>query len=915
MAESGARYSSNLAHGQARVHYGNNYIEHQNITNVASNSERSTAGGQLLDFVEALKFGFMDFRLDSIDPPHADTCTWLFQRPEYIRWRDPTHRETNCNLLWIKGRAGSGKSTIMKCTYEYIKTHHPSDTVISFFFNARGHLLEKSVEGMYRSILAQAIESFPALRSVFPSRAPPDFVKQGWPVPLLRNYWRKAFSSLRESRHSITLLIDALDECSEDEIREALEHFQDFGEQAHARDWHLYICLASRYYPKISVQECEEIFLDEQEEQMCDISKYVKNKLKLRSGALNQEIGAQVCRRSSQIFLWVVLVVRRLNERADRGCTRSRLIDVLNDVPEKLEGLLAYILADPDDTLILTIEWVLLTREELRVETLYTAIRCTTEKVHESDVERESIEQDVMESFILNASRGLVEFVASSPWHSHPRAQFIHEFVREYMINNGLAQMCNRKRETALAGSHAHLAMGCQAYLSLDSEKLSTNYHSKIRKLSFLYYAANEVFHHVECAYMGGGIGADFLDAFPWRMWITRMSGDTDENLVDNPTTFVYLAFRYGCNLLAGALLQRYAEVRFPLGFEKGPALPIAITSCQRDSKIELNAYCGGEFGYLITAACQYGNAEAVLLLLENGANPNPPHSEPLMIAVHSNNAKKARVLLQYGAASGTVLEKRMKYVQRAMIIGSAEMLQLHLELGAAVNIRIDQELPLLSYATRNGRMNQHGLVEVLLRFGAVPTCHPDGFGVRNDSISKAARYSKPETLQLLLNTQSKPPQIMYSRLLFMAVKSLNVGVVPLLLSKGGDVNSRDRFGQTPLYALTPQYDPWTRSLHKEHGSADPRVCIAQMLLEAGANVDDVGGKYDTALIAASAEERIGLVKLLLERGANMQYRSTQHGTALDVARAKNHADVVRLLEDWTSSTPLQADPDEVKPS
>lgn len=563
-AESGARYSSNVAQGQARVHYGNNYIEHQSITKVASNSERPTAGGQLLDFVEGLKFGFMDFRLDSIDPPHADTCTWLFQRPEYSRWRDPTYRETNSNLLWIKGKAGSGKSTIMKCAYEYIKVAHPNETVISFFFNARGHELEKSVEGMYRSILSQALQSFPALRSMFPSHAPPDVAEKGWPVQLLRNLWRKAFSNLGESRHSITLLIDALDECPEEEIREALEHFEEFGQQAHARNWQLYICLASRYYPQITLRKCEEIRLDEQTGQMRDISEYVKNKLKLRNGAFSQELGKLICHRSSQVFLWVVLVVRRLNGKADRGCTRSQLIAVLNDIPEELEGLLACIIEDPDDRLIRTVQLVSLARASLNVAELYSAVRHSTDRFQGSNVEREYTVQYDMESFILNASRGLVEFAASG---SNYRAQFIHEFVREYMLDTGLAQITNRKKETAVACSHADLAKCCQTYLSPNAGKSVADTRFIPRRYFFLSYAMHQVYYHMEGAYVGGCLDVECLDQFPWRTWIIRKNRKkhgSEVELAENSTTFVYLAFQYGCKLLARAILQRYAQARPP---------------------------------------------------------------------------------------------------------------------------------------------------------------------------------------------------------------------------------------------------------------------------------------------------------------------------------------------------------------
>ncbi|KAI3486836.1 hypothetical protein L1887_49541 [Cichorium endivia] len=264
---------------------------------------------------------------------------------------------------------------------------------------------------------------------------------------------------------------------------------------------------------------------------MCDISKYVKNKLKLRSGALNQEIGAQVSWSSLPLLLGT-------------------------HIPE----------------------------------------------------------------------------------HS-----FIHEFVREYMINNGLAQMFNRKRETALAGSHAHLAMGVPGILI-----------------------------------------AGFREAL-------------DQLPFDNQGVFFFILRRERSVPPRGiALLQRYAEVRFPGGIEHGPALPSAITFGQRDSKVDLNAYCGGEYGYLITVACKFGDADDVILLLENGANPNPPLSEPLVVAVLCRDAKNARILLQYGAGLDNVLGEKDEIRSTGPCNWAAlGCYNYFSSLEAAANIRIDQELPL----------------------------------------------------------------------------------------------------------------------------------------------------------------------------------------------------------------------------
>jgi ABC-type ATPase involved in cell division len=68
-------------------------------------------------------------------------------------------------FLWIRGKLGAGKSIMMKFIYAKRKKKDiPMKAItVSFFFNARGKLLEKSVSGMYRSLLLQLLEGFPDL--------------------------------------------------------------------------------------------------------------------------------------------------------------------------------------------------------------------------------------------------------------------------------------------------------------------------------------------------------------------------------------------------------------------------------------------------------------------------------------------------------------------------------------------------------------------------------------------------------------------------------------------------------------------------------------------------------------------------------------------------------------------------------
>src|SRR4051812_20276076 len=95
--------------------------------------------------------------------------------------------------------------------------------VISFFFNARGTDLEKSTIGMYRSLLLQLLQSFPELQEVLFSCLETLGMNIGtnvehlqFTIDSLKYMFREAIHIL--DRHSLVCFIDALDECSEEEV-------------------------------------------------------------------------------------------------------------------------------------------------------------------------------------------------------------------------------------------------------------------------------------------------------------------------------------------------------------------------------------------------------------------------------------------------------------------------------------------------------------------------------------------------------------------------------------------------------------------------------------------------------------------------------------------------------------------------
>lgn len=127
-------------------------------------------------------------------------------------------------MLWIKGKAGAGKSVIMKKILNTIqKRELPGFIVAAFFFNARGAELERNTMGMYRSLLYQILEN---MRQQFLSYYLRKKQTQSfWDLSdvellkLITGYFSQSID------RPIYFFIDALDECKEDEVRAVVKSF------------------------------------------------------------------------------------------------------------------------------------------------------------------------------------------------------------------------------------------------------------------------------------------------------------------------------------------------------------------------------------------------------------------------------------------------------------------------------------------------------------------------------------------------------------------------------------------------------------------------------------------------------------------------------------------------------------------
>lgn len=428
--------------------------------------------------LQSLAFPSMDERQAEIPSPMAGTCSWVHASSVYRSWdgrcKPPDGKSAHW-LLWIKGKPGAGKSTIMKEILEH-RAASPGTLRLSFFFNARGSNLEKSQIGLYRSLNYQILgqsnpsdDHFLWFQSEYKERTFKHGSEWTWSLSELCHRLHEAL--LKGNWEAIEVFIDALDECSDPNLRELVHQFYETAETVENKGSNMRICWSSRHDPHISVKKCLEMVVEQ--ENKSDIQAYVSKRLILPQTQRDLGLEAEIVRRSSGVFLWAVLVIRNFQKAIDQGL---QLSTILEDLPTELEDLFDDIftrtktIAERNLMLHLT-QWVLYAGQRLTCHEMFIALHfaggipnglCPKNAVDLNTVSRNFNEQQFAR-YVTHVSGGLFEV----SFHDH-RVHLIHESVRQYFKGYKAPRtfQLQSSRELGMVAERA-IVRACRAYLQI----------------------------------------------------------------------------------------------------------------------------------------------------------------------------------------------------------------------------------------------------------------------------------------------------------------------------------------------------------------------------------------------------------------------------------------------------------------
>jgi ankyrin repeat protein len=903
----------------------------EQIEKSSRNASLSTDEEQKRMLLDSLRFDQIDARQMTIKNAHSKTCKWLLKKSEYLDWLNTNKVNEHHGFLWIRGKPGTGKSTLMKFALAHARKTMVRKVVISFFFNARGEDIEKSTIGTYRSLLLQLLERFPALQSVFNtlglsmSSISPNYQ---WSIQSLQLMLERALTLLRDC--SVVCFIDALDECDEQQIRDMINFFEHIGDLSVSAGIGFQIYFSSRHYPHITIQKGLGLVLEGQEGHSQDITNYLESELKIGQSKIAQQIRSNLQEKASGVFMWVVLVVGILNKEHDRGRIHT-LQRRLQEIPSDLHALFRDILTRDShnkDSLVLCIQWVLFAKQPLSPEQLYFAILSGVEPEAVSKWNPHEITQDVIKRFILDSSKGLTEVTASKL----QKVQFIHESVRDFLLKeHGLGNIWPDFQSNLYGQSHEQLKQCCLTQINMDVfspleipenlRQAPSQQAAGLRKdatdgFPFLEYAVHNVLYHADAAEGCGVTQAHFLGDFPLPRWsklhnlfekmqvrrhkptVSLLYILAELNLANllNICPSIHLSLeveneRYGCPLFAavaaGSIEAAKACIR---GMEADQATDNpSYRLNEQNTDYELwRHFSKRDFKYskqrgVFSCAVELGHEGVLGYLINSGKfEVNLSDSKgrtPLWWASKTGCEAVVKLLLSIDTINLNSKDKEGKTaLDVAVQNGNKAIAELLADKGADANTQHGENGNTLLEASWKG---YEAVVRLLLDKGADVNAQGGQYG----NALQAATFGGHEAVVRLLldkgadvNAQGR----YYINALYTASERGYEVVVKLLLDKGADVNAQGgEYGNALQAASLNGYE-----------------AVIRLLLDKGANINAQGGFYGNALHTASYRGHEAVVRLLLNRGADVNAQGGQYGNALQATSWKGYEAVVRLLLD-----------------
>ena len=429
-------------------------------------SVTETREGEILRWLD---FRQRTWRFEEVEEAHQTTFDWIFRKPHTnTLWHDFGAHLSKAEVskpYFINGKAGSGKSTLMKYiisnqqTRERLKEWAGQNKLLSpyFFFWNVGTQLQKSHTGMLRSLLHSILTHYNDLiPAVYPT-----LYAEGIPIS---NYeppsyveLKGAFERLKVRSASflrICIFIDGVDEFEGDH-----------------RDMSTFLCSIASSAIKVVVSSrpinaCLNVFkscptLRLQDLTQDDMSVFIRDRLnthsmmaelRIESPERAATLEAEIQEKAEGVFLWVRIVTGLLLRGLDDGDDFDDLLPKLRALPSDLRELYTRMMQKmPSEyqvqasQMFQIFEWWRLHGDEKPLELLLLSYAiqqpstALTLRTNGWNVQIQSSYCERIGARVRSRCCGLLELrdvsTASIFWPSTPVVAYLHRSVAEFVTS------------------------------------------------------------------------------------------------------------------------------------------------------------------------------------------------------------------------------------------------------------------------------------------------------------------------------------------------------------------------------------------------------------------------------------------------------------------------------------------------
>lgn len=476
-----------------------------------ANHARSKFGVDFLELLASLSYDSMGDAEHEITMPLDETCQWIFRLPKFNSWIDSCRGSDQPKILYLTGKLGSGKSTLMRHVVTTLKhqSKTPIRNVVAFFFaSSKDAVLNRTSSDVSRSLLSQLfrIPSFREDALKFMDKYGSKLLlphEKRWHPGELHEAVMDLFRQPRTDE--VIIFVDAVDECMDAD--KLVRFLQDMLSVAHARNSKrtLKICLSWQGSPPLTDEESERICIEDHNQD--DIALYVHRRLHAGS-LLSQDhycfLQNSIIEKASGVFLWVILVVDLIQKHLHDGRDFQFLKALMDETPGGLKGLYRDILvrftekADPitTSTMIGVLQWVLFSARLLTIDEWHHVLAFIQNPFLQSIKEWEVSEtftesDDLLIQRIKRVCRGFVDVkhrqvpidpsatpsevgslgVGAGSFESRQYIQVIHPSVRTFFLKENGFALLNPNITNPRAAGHLHILDVCIRYCFLEEMK------------------------------------------------------------------------------------------------------------------------------------------------------------------------------------------------------------------------------------------------------------------------------------------------------------------------------------------------------------------------------------------------------------------------------------------------------------